>query len=164
MKSKLKLGLIVASALIFSASFGYIVRQMIKGREAESAFQSLSEQISETEPETTPAETSMPESLVSEETLLFLSSEEEEHAVSGSPVFRFRFADRKRADESNCRCSSAAKKEARHHSRRNLRHYPDALDLYPVLYVPAEFHVHGLLPVRPVSGRHWVCSMEDSQK
>jgi len=81
MKSKLKLGLIVASALIFSASFGYIVRQMIKGREAESAFQSLSEQISETEPETTPAETSMPESLVSEETLVFLSSEEEEHLL-----------------------------------------------------------------------------------
>ena len=47
MNSKLKLGLIVLSALIFSASFGYIVRQILKDREAESAFQSLAEYLSE---------------------------------------------------------------------------------------------------------------------
>ena len=47
MNSKLKLGLIVLSALLFSASFGYIVRQILKDREAESAFQSLAEYISE---------------------------------------------------------------------------------------------------------------------
>ena len=47
MKSKLKLGLIVLSALLFSASFGYIVRQILKDREAESAFQSLAEYLSE---------------------------------------------------------------------------------------------------------------------
>ncbi len=47
MNSKLKLGLIVLSALLFSASFGYIVRQILKDREAESAFQSLAEYLSE---------------------------------------------------------------------------------------------------------------------
>ncbi|MBQ6076401.1 MAG: hypothetical protein IJK86_09680 [Lachnospiraceae bacterium] len=48
MKPKLKLGLIVVSALLFSASFGYIVRQILKDREAESAFQSLEKYSSET--------------------------------------------------------------------------------------------------------------------
>lgn len=47
MKSKLKLGLIVLSALLFSASFGHIVRRILKDREAESAFQSLAEYLSE---------------------------------------------------------------------------------------------------------------------
>ena len=66
MKSKLKLGLIVLSALIFSASFGYIVRQIIKGHEAESAFQSLSEQFSETEAVTSMEKTDPDETLTTE--------------------------------------------------------------------------------------------------
>ena len=62
MNSKLKLGLIVVSALLFSASFGYIVRQILKDREAESAFQSLAEYLSEA------ADDSSEESRITEET------------------------------------------------------------------------------------------------
>ena len=77
MKSKVKLGLIIVSALIFSASFGFVVGQILKDREAEKAFQSLSEQFSDTEPATSPRETEIPESLVSEETMETLSSDRE---------------------------------------------------------------------------------------
>ena len=62
MNSKLKLGLIVLSALLFSASFGYIVMQILKDREAESAFQSLAEYLSEA------ASDSSEESRIEEET------------------------------------------------------------------------------------------------
>ncbi len=66
MNSKLKIGLIVLFTLIASASFGYIVRQIIKGHEAESAFQSLSEQFSETEPVTAAEETEPEETPLTE--------------------------------------------------------------------------------------------------
>ena len=78
MKSKVKLGLIIVSALIFSASFGFVVGQIMKDREAEKAFQSLSEQFSETEPATSLDETEKPESLVSKETPETLSSDTED--------------------------------------------------------------------------------------
>lgn len=78
MKPKVKLGLIIVSALIFSASFGFLVGQIIKDREAEKAFQSLSEQLSETESVTSPHETEMTKSPVSEETPENLSSDTED--------------------------------------------------------------------------------------
>ena len=77
MKPKLKLGLIVASALIFSASFGYFVGQILKEREAKSAFQSLSDYISETETVSACDETETPESLPLEETTGTLSLDAE---------------------------------------------------------------------------------------
>ena len=64
MNSKLKLGLIILSALLFSASFGYIVMQILKDREAESAFQSLAEYLSEA------ASDSSKESRITEETTM----------------------------------------------------------------------------------------------
>ena len=51
MKVKLKTGLIVLLTLIFSASLGYLVRQLYEGHKAESAFQSLAEQMSDMETE-----------------------------------------------------------------------------------------------------------------
>ncbi len=78
MKSKLKLGLIVVSAFVFSASFGYTVGQILKAREAESAFQSLSDYISEKEPVTAGDETETPEALTSEETAETLSLDAED--------------------------------------------------------------------------------------
>ena len=78
MKSKLKLGLIIVSALISSASFGVVVGQILKDREAESAFQSLSEQFSEPEPKTDVDETKAPETLILEEKTKILALNEED--------------------------------------------------------------------------------------
>ncbi len=78
MKSKLKIGLVILAAFFFSASFGYVVRQMMKGHEAESAFQSLSEQFSETESETAPDETEKQKPLVFEESTESLSRDTED--------------------------------------------------------------------------------------
>ncbi|MBO4888211.1 MAG: class B sortase [Firmicutes bacterium] len=78
MKSKVKLGLIIVSALIFSASFGFVVGRIIKDREAEKAFLNLSEELTETQPESSLDETEVTESCFSEETSEIFSSETEE--------------------------------------------------------------------------------------
>ena len=78
MKSKVKLGLIIVSALIFSASFGFVVGRIIKDREAEMAFRNLSEELTETQPESSFDETEVTESCFSEETPETFSGETEE--------------------------------------------------------------------------------------
>ena len=97
MKSKLKIGLVILAALVFSASFGYIVRQIMKGHEAESAFQSLSEQFFETESETAPDETEKPKPLMPKPLIL----EESTESLSGDtedpiplPVIKKPFRER----------------------------------------------------------------------
>ena len=75
MNSKVKLGLIIVSALIFSASLGYVAGRIIKDREEERAFQNLSEELLETDLADSSDETELPETPAPEETSEFLSSE-----------------------------------------------------------------------------------------
>ena len=85
-------------------------------------------------------------------------------ALSELSVFRYRLADRKRPDKSDSGGSASEKEETWRNPRRDLWHYPDALDLHPVLYVPAEFHVHGLLHLWFLSGCYRLCGMDKQEQ
>ena len=60
-------------------------------------------------------------------------------------------------------CWPSAKKEtARRTPRRDFWYYPDVVDRHPVLHVPTELHVHGLLHLRPLPGSYRFYGMDAS--
>lgn len=83
--------------------------------------------------------------------------------VSEFSFFRLCSADRKRTYQSYG-CDTFTKKEEKWgYTRRDLWHNPDALDLYSVLYVSAELHVHDLFCVWTLPGHNRLCSMGTAQ-
>ena len=79
MKSKNKIGMTVLLMIVFTASLGYLMRQLYEGHKAESAFQSLAEQMSEMETEAESKSSEEAEASESEEVL-------ESSAASDKPI------------------------------------------------------------------------------
>ena len=81
-------------------------------------------------------------------------------------TFSFRFcpANCKRADESDGSGPITEKEEDRDNPRRIFRYHFDALDLYPVLFVSDELHVHSFLYIRDMPGSYRLCSMETASE